>query len=282
MESSEDSVRSLFGQLDERFKSDGMVGVPTGVPSLDYAGDLLAGDLVVLAGNPGVGKTALAISIALHAGEKNQNVPVLYIALAETGGQIGERALLHGGSVKNVALRTGQLRREDMIELTYAAAALGRVPMHIEDALDFNAIKVRKLISQWRVEKTKSRHALVVVDYVQLLNGEPNGSTRDEELAGALRVLQSAAKESSACILLVSQLNRRGANRADPRPQLVDLRESGALEGAATAVLFVHPGVDELPLEVILAKHRRFSAPHTDDFNFDAATGTFRLVSQIQ
>jgi replicative DNA helicase len=60
------------------------------------------------------------------------------------------------------------------------------------------------------------------------------------------------------------------------------LRESGALEGAATAVLFVHPGVDELPLEVILAKHRRFSAPHTDDFNFDAATGTFRLVSQTQ
>jgi replicative DNA helicase len=162
MESSEDSVRSLFGQLEERFKSDdGVVGVPTGVPSLDYAGGLLAGDLVVLAGNPGVGKTALAISIALHAGEKN--VPVLYIALAETGGQIGERALLHGGSVKNVAWRTGRLTRQDMTDLTYAAAALSHVPMHIEDALDFNAIKVRKLISQWRVEKTKSRHALVVV-----------------------------------------------------------------------------------------------------------------------
>lgn len=124
--------------------------------------------------------------------------------------------------------------------------------------------------------------ALIIVDYVQLLCPEHSTGNRDYEMAAAIRTLVNTAKVSNASIVLVSQLNRRSADRADPRPRLVDLRESGALEAAATAVLFIHAPEDpDMPHEVILAKHRR-SSNTIDDFYFDPSTGTFRLVDQTQ
>jgi replicative DNA helicase len=205
-------------------------------------------------------------------------VPALYVALSERGDQIAERALVQRTSIQNVALRRGLLLRSEMEQLVKAASVVATAPFHIEDGRDMTAVAIRDLVTEWRAQ-VDAPVAMVVLDYVQLLNGEPNArsNTRDEELAAAVRTLQSAAKESRVVFVLVSQLNRRWAQREDPRPHLVDLRESGSLEGVATAVLFTHPPVaQDLHFEVILAKHRRCAAPQTDEFVFDGANGSFR------
>lgn len=281
MEPVKEVIKGVFSQLDGRFKAaDGITGVATGIPSLDDAGGLIASDLVVLAGHPGVGKTALAICTALHAA--TTGVDVLYVALSETHEQIVERALLAGTPVANTALRRGMLTRDDMTVLTLSACHLAQLPLHIENAVDLTARRLRELVREWRAT-AQSSNALVIVDYVQLLNPEPDQSprSRDEQVAAAVRTLQSTAKESSSSILLVSQVNRGAAKRTDPRPQLADLRESGALEAAATAVVFIHAPddpTDDGHHEVIVAKHRRRSAPHVDEFLFAASTGTFLPV----
>lgn len=274
------SAKRVFMKFDDRFKATGGVtGAVTGIPSLDNAGGLHPGEIVVVAGQPGSGKTAFAISLGL--GAARERTDVLYFALAETGDEIGERTLVCESKVANTSVRRGQLTREDMTHLTYAAASLKDLPFSIEDGADMTATALRETVCKWRASGTCDR-ALIIVDYVQLLCPEHSTGNRDYEMTAAIRTLVNTAKVSNASIVLVSQLNRRSADRADPRPRLVDLRESGALEAAATAVLFIHAPEDpDMPHEVILAKHRR-SSNTIDDFYFDPSTGTFRLVDQTQ
>lgn len=279
MEHVKEMTRRFFIGLDGRFRAtDGVPGMPTGVPSLDNAGGLFPGEVLVVAGQPGSGKTALALSIAIAAA--GQNTSVLYFALADTTIEIGERMLVNQSKVNNVQLRRGQLDRNAMTSMVYAAAGVSKLPFAIDDSTDQTATTLRSTVTGWRESIDPDHRALIVVDYVQLLAPEQSTGNRDYELAAAVRTIVNTAKAAQAVVVLVSQLNRRWTERADPRPQLVDLRESGSLEGAATAVLFVHPPTDvELPHEVILAKHRR-RGPTTDDFLFEPSTGTFRALSQ--
>jgi replicative DNA helicase len=274
------STKRVFMKLDDRFKATGGVtGAITGVPSLDSAGGIHPGEIIVVAGQPSSGKTAFAISLGL--GAAREGTDVLYFALAETGDEIGERALVCESKVANTSVRRGYLTREDMTNLTHAAVRLKDLPFSIEEAADMTAAALRETVCKWRSSCTCAR-ALIIVDYVQLLCPEHSTGNRDYEMAAAIRTLVNTAKASIASIVLVSQLSRRGADRADPRPRLVDLRESGALEAAATAVLFIHaPDDRDMPHEVILAKHRR-RGNTVDDFYFDPSTGTFTLVDQAQ
>ena len=274
------TTKRVFAKLDGRFKAtDGIAGSVTGVPSLDRAGGLHPGDVLVLAGQPGSGKTAFAISLGLGAARRGTDV--LYFALAETADELGERALVCQSKVANTSLRCGYVTRADMTALTHAAVALKDLPFSIEDGADMTANALRAVARDWKKTATAD-NAMIIVDWVQLICPEQSTGNRDYELAAAIRTLVNMAKELQASVVLVSQLNRRSANRLDPRPQLADLRESGALEGAATAVVFVHAPEDrEQPHELILAKHRR-SRTAVDDFHFDGSTGTFRLVDQTQ
>jgi replicative DNA helicase len=274
MEHSSAYVRRVFRQLDERFKSDGNTGIRTGIPSLDRAGGLLSGDLVVLAGRPAVGKTALALHIATQA--CCHGTPSLYFSLAESGEQITERALTAGAEVDSTRLRRGRATRADMSALTGNAAMLSRLPLHIRDAVDLTACQLRALVAEWRTSNHDSARALVVVDCVQLLCGDGEGcGTRDEEIGAAIRTMQNAAKESRVSIVLVSHLS--GGQAA--RPQLCELRESAALEAAAAVVLLAHAPGQQGSFEVIVAKHRRCAVPVTDEFDFDGATGTYRALA---
>jgi len=266
-------VMFLFSNLDARFKAaDGITGVRTGIPSLDDAGGVFPSEVVVIGGRTGAGKTSLAISAALHAAK--QQTHVLYVALSERMDEIAERALCAEAKVSKAAVRRGQIKQGDMTNLTLAAAEIAQLPLKFEDCVEASAMDLRKLVQAWRAEMPEGVSALVIVDYVQLLAPDERANNREYEMAAALRSISAMAKETGAAVVLVSQLNRRSNGRSDPRPLLEDLRDSGALEGVAAAVLFLHHATTPEVLQVVTAKHRRL-APRIDECDFDASTGTF-------
>jgi len=245
MEHAKAAVRRVFSNLDTRFKGEG--GAPTGVPSLDAAGGLQAGELAVLAGHPGVGKTSMAVSIATHTATADGDV--LWISLAETATQTAERMLNHQACVQPLALRRGEVQRQDMTNLTYAAATISKWSLHIEDAIDLTAAGIRERAREWRAIAT-SRRALIVVDYLQLL-------ADDCASAAVLRSLLGTAKEASAAVLLVSQ-------------HLADAHERATLESIATAVVYLRADVHVH--EILLAKHRYCQTPQTEEVVFEGST----------
>src|SRR4051812_34377344 len=167
MEHAKSAVKRLFVSLDARFTS--KEGAPTGIASLDAAGGLRAGELAVLAGHPGAGKTSLAISMATHTAM--QDGSVLWFSLAETTLQTTERLLRRQAGMWPQPLRTGQLQRQDMTNLTYAAATVSKWAFQLEDAIDLTAAQIRERAREWRGHETSPR-ALIVIDYLQLLADE--------------------------------------------------------------------------------------------------------------
>jgi len=254
VEQAKASVKKLFASLDARFRS--AAGVPTGISSLDHAGGLQAGEIAVLAGHPGVGKTSMAVSIASHAAAV-QDGTVLWISLAETAEQTAERLVLHQSHVQPLALRTGKLQRQDMTNLTHAAATVSRWSFHIEDAADLTAAGIRERAREWRAASTATR-ALIVVDYLQLLADECDP-------AAVLRSLLGTAKETRSSLLLVSQ-------------QLADAHQRATLESIATAVVFLRSDVQAH--EILLTKHRYCQTPQTEEVTFEGSTFTAVVESE--
>lgn len=239
------AVKQVFASLDMRFRD--KIGAPTGIPSLDASGGLRGGELAVLAGHPGVGKTSLAISMASHTAR--QEGAVLWFSLAETTTQTAERMLLQQAAIRPTPLRNGQLRRQDMTNLTYAAATVSTWAFHIEDAIDLTAARIRERAVEWRATETAPK-ALIVVDYLQLLAAEC-------EVGAALESLLGTAKETCSAILLVSQ-------------QLADARERTSVESIATAVIYLR--AERHNHEILLAKHRYCQTPQTEEVVFDGST----------
>lgn len=288
-------VKKVFSSLDERFKSpDGITGVPTGFADLDVrTAGLQPTELIVLAARPAMGKTSFAMSLAQNAATSG-GWPVLVFSLEMSSTQLAERMLCSEAKVDSSALRRGQLQRQDMTNLTYAAAALSKAPILIDDTPALSLREVRARARRFRSDPTLfprdgsgKKFGLIVVDYLQLMRGSPQAAkaSREQEISEISRGLKSLAKEIECPVLALSQLNRALEQRTDKRPQLSDLRESGAIEQDSDVILFIYRDVvynrdTENPhiAEVIIGKNRH-GAIATVETRFEGRYTRFENLS---
>jgi replicative DNA helicase len=239
-----------------------VTGITTGYTRLDNMTSGLQGsDLIILAARPAMGKTALALNIARNAAMIS-NVAVAVFSLEMSKEQLSMRMLCAEARVDSSRLRSGFLNPEDWANITDAASALSEAPIYIDDSPDISATSIRTKSRRLKMDKDLG---LIIIDYLQLMRGHENTERRDLEISDISRSLKLLAKELNVPVLALSQLNRKLEERGDKRPQLSDLRESGALEQDADVVAFIYR--DEVynkdennpnrgMAEVILAKQR--------------------------
>ncbi|MBE1236339.1 replicative DNA helicase [Phaeovibrio sulfidiphilus] len=230
-----------------------LAGAPTGLSDLDKKlGGLHNSDLLILAGRPSMGKTALATNIAYNVAahfldEARNGKPlntVAFFSLEMSSDQLAARVLAERAEVKSNDMRTGDLSNEDMERVISVSSGLQSVPLYIDDtaALSVAAMRTRCRRLARQHGGDGSSLGLVIVDYLQLLRpnpGERHGN-RVEEVSAITRALKELAKELNVPVIALSQLSRQVEQRDDKRPQLSDLRESGSIEQDADAVMFVY------------------------------------------
>jgi replicative DNA helicase len=249
--------------LEKRQENRALVtGIPTGFARLDnMTSGLQPSDLIILAARPAMGKTALALNLARNAAVDG-NIPVAIFSLEMSKEQLSMRMLCAEARVDSSRLRSGFLNPEDWNRITDAASVLSEAPIFIDDSPDISSTSIRTKSRRLKMEKDLG---LIVLDYLQLMRGSNHSERRDLEISEISRSMKLLAKELNVPVLALSQLNRKLEERSDKRPQLSDLRESGALEQDADVVAFIYR--DEVynkdennPLrgmaEVILAKQR--------------------------
>ena len=219
----------------------GITGVPTGFGDLDeMTGGFQAGDLVIIAARPSMGKTSLVTGVALHAAITNQ-VPIALFSLEMSKEQLVQRMLCSEALVDLGRLLRGRLTDDDYVRLAQAAGHLNTAPIWIDDSGSLSVLEMRAKARRLKSEQPDL--GLIIVDYIQLMHGGGSGAgaeNRQQEVSQISRGLKSLAKELGVPILGLSQLSRAPEQRADHRPQLSDLRESGSLEQDADLVMFLY------------------------------------------
>ena len=256
-------IESNIDALEERQGNRALVtGVATGFTKID---ELTAGfqksDLVIIAGRPGMGKTSFALNIAKHAAV-DANIPVAIFSLEMSKEQLSLRMLSCDARIDSSRLRRGFISQDDWIKITDTAGVLSQAPIFIDDSPSITAMEIRAKSRRLKMEKDIG---LIIIDYLQLMKGRISAERRDLEISEISRSLKALAKELNLPVVALSQLNRKLEERSDKRPQLADLRESGALEQDADVVAFIYR--DELynkdennpnkgKAEIIVAKQR--------------------------
>jgi len=236
------SIREIvFGVLDRIQQAclhqEDITGVPTGFAELDrLTGGLQKGDLIILAGRPSMGKTALGLTVAQHVAVRKK-MPVAVFSLEMSKEQLVQRLICQEAMVDLHRVRTGQLGEEDLARVTQAAGELAVCPLFIDD---FSGITARQIRARCRELQFEKGLALVVIDYLQLMQGQGRVENRQQEIAGISRSLKGMAKELNLPVLALAQLSRQAELRKDSRPQMADLRESGSLEQDADVVMFIY------------------------------------------
>jgi replicative DNA helicase len=240
-----------------------VTGVPTGFYDLDrMTAGFQAGDLIVLAARPSMGKTALAINIAEHVA-LNEGLPVAVFSMEMGAAQLAVRIVGSIGRIDQSHLRTGKLTDEEWPRLTEAIEKLRTISLHIDESAGLTSSELRA--NARRLSRQCGKLGLIVVDYLQLMSGSSSdGENRATELGEISRGLKMLARELQCPVIALSQLNRSVEQRPDKRPMMSDLRESGAIEQDADIIMFIYrdeyytkdackePGV----AEVIIAKQR--------------------------
>jgi len=226
----------------------GVTGVPTGFPDLDdMTGGFQKGDLIILAARPSMGKTAFVTGVALHAAIVHQ-VPVAVFSLEMSREQIVQRMLCSEALVDLGRLLRGRLTDDDYVRLAQAAGHLNSAPIWIDDSGALSVLEMRAKARRLKADQPEL--GLIIVDYIQLMHATGRAENRQQEVSEISRGLKALAKELSVPILALSQLSRAPEQRADHRPQLSDLRESGSLEQDADLVMFLYrPEYYVTPLE---------------------------------
>lgn len=264
---------SLLGRVDRVSElADGKVspGWSLGIPRLDamLGGGVRPGELVILAARPSVGKSSLALQFALHQAQAGRKTLMCSQEMPET--QVADRAIAHTGRINASALRTGRLEGDEWGRLTEAVDRLMALPLDIDDegALRLGAV---------RAKARQSRCQVLVLDYLQLCSGSgKRGENRNSELEEITRGLKALAKSDGMAIIVLSQLNRDSEKRGNKRPQLFDLRDSGAIEQDADTVLMLwtHQRFDGSAHRVVgcAIEKQRDGPLGTVALNFDAAT----------
>jgi replicative DNA helicase len=230
-------VKESFKTIEQLYKKKELVtGVPSGFKELDR---LTAGfqpsDLIIVAGRPSMGKTAFCLNIAQYAAIEGR-VPVAIFSLEMSKEQLVLRMLCSEAQVEGTRLRTGYLGESDWPKLTMAAGTLSDAPIFIDDTAALSVLELRA-----KARRLKSEHGLgmIIIDYLQLMKGRGKAESRQQEISEISRSLKALAKELNVPVIAVSQLSRKTEERTGNRPQLSDLRESGAIEQDADVILFL-------------------------------------------
>ena len=249
---------------------DFLTGVPTGFTELDrLTSGFQPSDLVIVAARPAMGKTSLALNIAQYVGTKTEKTVGVF-SLEMSKEQLFLRMLTSEARINARRFRDGYLGSEEYKKLSDALGALGEASVFIDDSSSITVLEMRA-----KARRLKSEHGLhlLIVDYLQLMQGRGRFENRNLELASISRSLKSLAKELKVPVVALSQLSRAPESRSEHRPQLSDLRESGALEQDADVVLFIYredqydrKAENENTAEVIIGKQR------------NGPTGTVRLA----
>ncbi|MBR1600730.1 MAG: replicative DNA helicase [Alphaproteobacteria bacterium] len=243
------ALSSSLANIERAYQKEGKIsGVPTGLNQLDYKiGGLNDSDLIILAGRPAMGKTALATNIAYNVAEffsRDKETPpdkrgVAFFSLEMSAEELGARILSTVTQTSSHKMRVGDLQAAEFTRITAAARELENIPLYIDDTpgVSINAIRTRAR----RLKRSKGL-GLVVIDYIQLIGGtgdKKSEGNRVQEVSEISRGLKILAKELKIPVIALSQLNRSVESREDRKPQMSDLRESGSIEQDADIVMFV-------------------------------------------
>ena len=222
---------------------EGIVGVPSGLKDLDdRLGGLHKQDLIIIAGRPSMGKTALATNIAFNAAKiirnREKNSSIIFFSLEMSSEQLSTRILSEQARIKSNDIRRGKINQDDFEKFIETSKSLENLPLFIDDT---PAITISTLSNRARRIKRLHGLELIVVDYIQLMkSGNYRNDGRVQEIAEITQGLKALAKELDVPILALSQLSRAVEQRDDKKPQLSDLRESGSIEQDADVVMFVY------------------------------------------
>lgn len=229
-------VKDAFKLIEKRYeKKEAITGVATGFVDFDrLTAGLQPSDLIILAGRPSMGKTAIALNMAQHAAIREKK-PVAVFSLEMSRESLVMRMLCSEGRIDSQRLRGGFLRDSDWPKLAKAAGELADAQIYIDDSGALTVMETRAKARRLQAEKGLG---LIVVDYLQLMHGR--AESREREISEISRGLKALAKEIAVPVLALSQLNRSLESRTDKRPMLSDLRESGAIEQDADVICFVY------------------------------------------
>jgi replicative DNA helicase len=255
-----DVIKEDIATVQSRYERKELVtGITTGYRELDrLTSGLQRSDLTIIAGRPSMGKTAFALNMAENAALKGH--PVAFFSLEMSKEQLGLRLLCSQAKVEGDKLRSGFLSPREWERLIKAAGVLSEAPFYIDDSAALSVMEMRAKARRLKAEK---KCELMVVDYLQLMRGSGRTDSREQEISEISRSLKALAKELKVPVIAISQLNRRLEERPNKRPQLADLRESGAIEQDADLIIFIYrdkvynpESPAENTAEVIIGKQR--------------------------
>ncbi len=252
-----------FTQLEELCRNTGdLTGVPSGFVDLDRkTSGFQNSDLILVAARPAMGKTSFVLNIAVNAALRTFPVAIFSLEMSRT--QLVNRILSLEAMVELEKMRTGKLESEDWKKIGYSLGPLSKSPIYIDDNAGINTME---MMSKLRKLKLERGLGLVIIDYLQLMEGRKKTDNRQQEISDISRSLKIMAKELDVPVIALSQLSRAPEQRNDHRPILSDLRESGAIEQDADVVMFLYrddyyneESEKRNVVEVIISKHRNGS-----------------------
>lgn len=255
-------VEASFQKIEERYENrDALSGVPTGFYDLDaLTSGFQPSDLIIVAARPSMGKTAFVLNVAQHAAVE-ASLPVAIFSLEMSKEQLVSRMLCSEANIDANRLRTGHMHTNDWTHLAMAMGRLGEAPLFIDDSAALSVLDIRAKCRRLKAEYKAL--GLVIIDYIQLMQGRKATDNRVQEVAEISRGLKQLARELSVPVMALSQLSRAVEARQNKRPMLSDLRESGSIEQDADIVMFIYrdeyynPESDRRgEAEIIIAKQR--------------------------
>jgi replicative DNA helicase len=257
-------LAKVFEKIDHLYHRDNpsdITGVPTGYTKIDeMTSGLQGGDLIIVAGRPSMGKTALALNFAQFIAVDN-GLPVAIFSMEMSSTQLAQRMLGSIARVDQHKMRTGRLNDNEWSTLSDAMGKLHETPIYIDETGALTALEVRARAR--RLKRQYSKLGLIVIDYLQLMSASTQGENRATEISEISRSLKAMAKELDVPVVALSQLNRALEQRPNKRPQMADLRESGAIEQDADVILAIYRDEvynpetpDKGTAEVIILKQR--------------------------
>jgi len=257
-----EAVKDAFRMLSERYENRGqLTGISTGFNDLDeLTSGLQPSDLIIVAARPSMGKTAFSVNIAEAAALKAKKAVVIF-SMEMSASQLAFRLISSIGRIHQQHLRNGDLAEEDWPRVTNAIAILSQAKIFIDDTPGLSPVELRSRAR--RIHRENGGLGLIVIDYLQLMQVPGNKENRATEISEISRSLKGLAKELNVPVIALSQLNRSLEQRADKRPMMSDLRESGAIEQDADVIMFIYrdeyynkESPDKGLAEIIIGKQR--------------------------